>query len=68
MTRYRNTFWCDGCGVEIRWVPLLKGERHFCCQECAEGQVCDCSQWSELDLDFRLEEQNALPAFISPLD
>ncbi len=43
MVRYRDTLWCDGCGVEIRWKPIVKGQRYYCCLRCFNGEVCDCS-------------------------
>ena len=43
MTRYRNTIWCDGCGVEILWVPLQVGNLHYCCEDCKAGYRCECS-------------------------
>ena len=49
--RYTNTVVCDGCGVEITWTPVLKGEEFFCCQLCAQGLPCEC--------DFPPEEDKA---------
>lgn len=43
MVRYRDTLWCDGCGVEIRWRPILKDQRSYCCQRCLNGEVCNCA-------------------------
>lgn len=44
MTRiaYTTTVVCDGCGVEITWTPVLKGQKSFCCQQCAQGLPCEC--------------------------
>lgn len=52
--RYTNTVVCDGCGVEIFWTPELKGEKMFCCQQCAQGLPCEC--------DFPPEEDKAKQA------
>jgi hypothetical protein len=30
MAKYAETRWCDGCGVEITWAPVLLGNR-ICC-------------------------------------
>jgi hypothetical protein len=56
MSRYDDTLWCDGCGVEITWVPIIKAGQAFCCQDCCDGIPCSCYRWSELDLDRRSEE------------
>lgn len=42
MVRYRDTLWCDGCGVEIRWKPIIKDQRSYCCVRCSNGEVCNC--------------------------
>lgn len=44
MVRYRDTLWCDGCGVEIRWKPIVKDQRNYCCIRCLNGEVCDCAE------------------------
>ncbi len=44
MVRYRDTLWCDGCGVEIRWKPIVKDQRSYCCKRCLNGEVCDCAE------------------------
>lgn len=49
MSRYTNTIWCDGCGVEITWGPRVEGERHYCCQDCLDGLPCKCGERMELD-------------------
>jgi len=42
MVRYRDTLWCDGCGVEIRWKPIVKDQRSYCCLRCYNGEICNC--------------------------
>lgn len=49
MTKYRDTIWCDGCGVEISWSAVVVDNRHFCCQDCCQGMGCECSYRMELD-------------------
>ncbi len=56
MSRTKNTIWCDGCGEEISWVPLMHKGHHYCCQNCLEGLPCQCYRWSELDLSRRAED------------
>lgn len=53
MTRSGETIWCDGCGAEILWIPyLVKGE-DFCCQDCANGMICNCGDNLEWDDEYR---------------
>jgi hypothetical protein len=47
MVRYKDTLWCDGCGIEITWIPFIKNRRIFCCRDCAEGLKCDCTDFAE---------------------
>ncbi len=56
MSRTKNTIWCDGCGEEITWAPLMKEGCHYCCQDCIDGLPCNCYRWSEMDLSRRDEE------------
>ncbi len=55
MTWYDEMTWCDGCGVEITWGPVLVEGRIFCCLECSKGIPCRCGERMELD-----EEQRAV--------
>jgi hypothetical protein len=48
MDRMDDTIWCDGCGVEITWGPILVRKRRYCCWECAEGRNCDCGVRMEI--------------------
>jgi hypothetical protein len=59
MSRMNNTIWCDGCGLEIIWLPLVISGRHYCCQECMRGLACQCYRWSELDEERRVEDAGA---------
>jgi len=47
--------WCDECGVEITWTPVVIDHRTYCCHDCAVGLECDCEQleppWAE-EVDF----------------
>ena len=58
MSRTKNTIWCDGCGEEITWVPLMKEGCHYCCQDCLDDLPCKCYRWSEMDLSRRDEESS----------
>jgi hypothetical protein len=33
---------CEGCGVEITWAPILSEGRRYCCALCARGGDCGC--------------------------
>ena len=44
MVRYKDTFWCDGCGIEIRWEPVAIDDLIYCCRECSEGIQCQCEE------------------------
>lgn len=46
---YPEQIWCDGCGVEILWSPVIVGNRDHCCQDCADGLPCRCGERMELD-------------------
>lgn len=51
MVKIRDTIWCDGCGVEIVWTPILKDNLHYCCADCQDGFGCDCGE--ELEEEYR---------------
>jgi hypothetical protein len=59
MTRYQDTIWCDGCGREISWSPIVAGTRHYCCQDCRLGYRCECPDQLESDDDRRPTWVNA---------
>ena len=61
MTRYEEITWCDGCGVEITWEPVLVEGRAYCCQDCSQGFSCACGERMEID-----EEQRNLGAESAP--
>ena len=65
MVRYRDTLWCDGCGIEIRWKPVKKGQRSYCCKRCMNGEVCDCADVLE-DYPTTSSKQSEIPT-IFPL-
>jgi hypothetical protein len=37
-----HSVFCDGCGVEITWVPIVSGGRRYCCSLCTRGGDCGC--------------------------
>jgi hypothetical protein len=48
-----KTLRCDGCGIEIRWHPLLTGKLAFCCNDCLHGRTCECQDRLEIEEDHR---------------
>ncbi len=61
MTWYDEMTWCDGCGVEITWGPVLVDRRIYCCRECSQGIPCACGERMELD-----EEQRSIGVASTP--
>jgi len=60
---YRNeVIWCDGCGVEITWNPVVVENRFYCCQDCAQGYSCNCGERMELDEELRNSGAESAPA------
>ena len=54
MVWIEGTLWCDGCGVEITWVPVEFANEQYCCQSCMEGEECNCG--AKLEDSDRREE------------
>jgi len=61
MVRYQDTIWCDGCGLEILWVPLQVGSAHYCCRDCQEGIRCECREYLEQNDQDQLSADLAQP-------
>jgi hypothetical protein len=65
MVYIEGVVFCDGCGVEVAWSPvvvktLLPGSNllsqrplRYCCQTCADGLPCVCAERMELEDDRR---------------
>lgn len=47
MVKIEGSLFCDGCGVEITWIPVIFGNEHYCCQTCLEGEECSCGAHEE---------------------
>lgn len=56
MVRYKNTIWCDSCGIEIRWMPIKDGRFLYCCEVCKNGFQCDCDDRHDED-EFLFEKK-----------
>lgn len=72
MSDFTGMVYCDGCGVEFTWSPILvkrpgkaalvQKPLHYCCEICAEGAPCTCAERMELDDERRGYNQgNVLP-------
>ncbi|UCC89323.1 MAG: hypothetical protein JSV81_08445 [Anaerolineales bacterium] len=46
MASYFNRAWCDECGTEITWTPVMIDGRPYCCHDCAVGLECACANTS----------------------
>jgi hypothetical protein len=53
MVKIENTLFCDGCGVEIPLSPVIKDQREYCCEDCAQGYQCKCGERMELEMQRR---------------
>ena len=59
MSRIEGVIWCDGCGVEITWVPYRQPgmtkpvSKDYCCVDCYEGISCRCGERMEIDDERR---------------
>ena len=54
--------WCEGCGAEITWGPVVIEERSYCCQDCAQGFACGCGERMEMDEEMRNSGAESAPA------
>jgi hypothetical protein len=63
MTWYEEMTWCDGCGVEVTWGPIVIEGRSYCCQDCAQGYTCACGERMEMEEDSRDSGSKAAPAY-----
>jgi hypothetical protein len=55
MSHYLDTVWCDGCGIEILWSPVVKGKSEYCCEDCMIGLPCRCGERQEWDDERRAQ-------------
>ena len=63
MTSHEEIIWCDGCGVEITWGPVVIAARSYCCQDCAQGYACACGERMELEEDMRDSPETSIPSY-----
>jgi hypothetical protein len=55
MVHILDSIRCDGCGVEIFLAPVIQGERHYCCEDCAAGRPCQCGKRQDRDDERRTQ-------------
>jgi len=65
MVRNQDTIWCNGCGAEILWAPLIVEGQDYCCQDCREGRPCRCGERMEPDEDRRACPAQASSAIVT---
>jgi hypothetical protein len=53
MVRKTETILCDGCGVEITWVPEISGNHLYCCIDCQQGRPCKCGDRMDDEEEYR---------------
>jgi len=62
MAKIEGVVFCDGCGTEITWSPIVlraatsslhPRASQYCCTDCAEGRPCQCGERMEFDDEFR---------------
>jgi hypothetical protein len=70
MTTIEGVRFCDGCGVEITWAPIvIRGAHgniqlrtgHYCCADCADERPCRCGERMELEDEFRERGKISIP-------
>lgn len=64
MAKIQGAVFCDNCGVEVSWTPYYiiptihepgKRRGEYCCQECAEGYRCKCTERALLEEEDRVD-------------
>lgn len=64
MAHDRDTHWCDGCGVEITWAPVVDLNWIYCCPECLNSLPCRCGERMEQEDERRQPgEPSQLPTW-----
>ena len=63
MRKIEGDIFCDNCGVEITWSPVIETgrevstgkfyKREYCCQDCFEYRACNCGDRMEMEEERR---------------
>ena len=56
MTIIEGTIFCNNCGVEITWSPIVVKGCHFCCRDCLSQLGCECGDRMEFEDERRQED------------
>ena len=56
MTAIEGTIFCNNCGVEITWAPIVVKGCHFCCHDCLNHLQCECGDRMEFEEERRQSE------------
>ena len=64
MANDRDVYWCDCCGVELFWAPVVDQQFIYCCVDCQTGLPCRCGERMEMEDERRQSgESSPLPAW-----
>jgi hypothetical protein len=55
MPGIEENVWCDGCGTEITWAPVIEGKRRYCCQD-QSGLPAAAAKRLETDEERRIKK------------
>ena len=70
MTKIEGVVFCDGCGAEITWSPVVvravnralpARPSQYGCTDCADGRPCRCGERMEFDDEFREHGKISIP-------
>lgn len=53
MTIIEGTIFCNNCGVEITWAPIVIKNFHYCCPDCLAHFPCECGDRMEMEDERR---------------
>jgi TRASH domain-containing protein len=65
MARIESDVFCDGCGAEITWAPVIVNTKfrvfEYCCVDCAHDIPCNCGERMMLGDELRSRKAITLP-------
>lgn len=53
MALIEGTIFCDNCGIEISWAPIMVQKFHYCCRECFNYYPCECGDRTDMEEERR---------------
>jgi hypothetical protein len=64
MAHIEGVIFCDGCGAEINWAPVIIRTRQrtlkYCCEDCAHEIPCECGEHMLLGDEVRASRAHSL--------